>query len=106
MNGYKANLCSHDVWSLLQRNWIHFWLTGETPQTLSQLVTEIEDKFFPLQSQGRKFLLDMRNKVVPVFRWFKFTLKPPNSITSDNFLSAIWDTSQWNFLIKFGLKTA
>ena len=41
-----------------------------------------------------------------VFRWFKFTLKPPNSITSGNLLSAIWDTSHWNFFVKFGLKTA
>ena len=41
-----------------------------------------------------------------VFRWFKFTLKPPNSITHGNLLSAIWDTSHWNFFVKFGLKTA
>ena len=43
---------------------------------------------------------------VLIFRWFKFTLKPPNSITSGNLLSAIWDTSHWNFFVKFGLKTA
>ena len=41
-----------------------------------------------------------------LFRWFKFTLKPPNSITHGNLLSAIWDTSHWNFFVKFGLKTA
>ena len=29
-----------------------------------------------------------------------------NSITSEKFLSAIWDTSHWNFFVKFGLKTA
>ena len=40
------------------------------------------------------------------FRWFKFTLKPPNSITHGNLLSAIWDTSHWNIFVKFGLKTA
>ena len=28
-----------------------------------------------------------------VFRWFKFTLKPPYTIASGNLLSAIWDTS-------------
>ena len=39
------------------------------------------------------------------FRWFKFTLKPPNSITHGNLLLAIWDTSHWNFFVKFGLKT-
>ena len=41
-----------------------------------------------------------------VFRWFKFTLKPPNSVMHGNLLSAIWDTSHWNFFVKFGLKTA
>ena len=41
-----------------------------------------------------------------IFRWFKFILKPPNSITSGNLLSAIWDTFHWNFFVKFGLKTA
>ena len=37
-----------------------------------------------------------------IFRWFKFTLKPPNSIASEKFRLAIWDTSFWNFLVKFG----
>ena len=41
-----------------------------------------------------------------IFRWFKFTLKPPNSVTHGNLLLAIWDTSHWNFFVKFGLKTA
>ena len=37
---------------------------------------------------------------------FKFALKPPYSITTENFLSAIWDSSRWNFFVTFGLKTA
>ena len=41
-----------------------------------------------------------------VFRWFKFTLKPPYSGASERSLSAIWDTSHWNFFVKFGLRTA
>ena len=41
-----------------------------------------------------------------LFRWFKFTLKPPYRIAIGNFFLAIWDTSHWNFLVKFGLKTA
>ena len=41
-----------------------------------------------------------------ICRWFKFMLKPPYSIMHENFLSAIWDTSHWNFFVKFGLKTA
>ena len=42
----------------------------------------------------------------PVFRWFKFTLKPPYTVASGNLLSAIWDTSHWTSFVKFGLKTA
>ena len=42
----------------------------------------------------------------PFFRWFKFTLKPPYTITHGNLLSAIWDTSHWTSFVKFGLKTA
>ena len=55
----------------------------------------------PLQS--RLFLLLL---LLAIFRWFKFTLKPPYRIANGNFFSAIWDTSHWNFLVKFGLKTA
>ena len=36
------------------------------------------------------------------FRWFKFTLKPPNSIASEKLRLAIWDTSFWTFWVKFG----
>ena len=28
-----------------------------------------------------------------VFRWFKFTLKPPYTVAIGNFFSTIWDTS-------------
>ena len=41
-----------------------------------------------------------------IFRWFKFTLKPPYSRASERSLLAIWDTSHWNFFVKFGLRTA
>ena len=39
-----------------------------------------------------------------IFRWFKFTLKPPYSIMHDKLRLAIWDTSFWTFLVKFGHK--
>ena len=39
-----------------------------------------------------------------LFRWFKFTLKPPYSIARDNLRLAIWDTSFWTFWLKFGHK--
>ena len=40
----------------------------------------------------------------PIFRWFKFTLKPPYSITCGELWLAIWDTSFWTFWLKFGHK--
>ena len=40
-----------------------------------------------------------------LFRWFKFTLKPPYSITHSKLRLAIWDTSFWTFWLKFGHKT-
>ena len=39
-----------------------------------------------------------------IFRWFKFTLKPPYRITYDKLRLAIWDTSFWTFWVKFGHK--
>ena len=42
--------------------------------------------------------------LVLVFRWFKFTLKPPYSIACDKLRLAIWDTSICTFLLKFGYK--
>ena len=41
-----------------------------------------------------------------IFRWFKFTLKPPYTVVSGNLSLAIWDTSHWTSFVKFGLKTA
>ena len=39
-----------------------------------------------------------------LFRWFKFTLKPPYSIVCGKLRLAIWDTSFWTFWLKFGHK--
>ena len=41
-----------------------------------------------------------------IFRWFKFTLKPPYTVAHGNLLLAIWDTFHWTSFVKFGLKTA
>ena len=41
-------------------------------------------------------------KTIEVTRWFMFTLKPPQMMVISNFSSAIWDTSLWKFLVKFG----
>ena len=40
----------------------------------------------------------------PLFRWFKFALKPPYSIAHDKLRLAIRDTSFWTFWLKFGHK--
>ena len=55
------------------------------------------EKFLLFPTLGSKFLL---------FRWFKFTLKPPYTVAHENLLSLIWDASHRNFFLKFGLKTA
>ena len=39
-----------------------------------------------------------------LFRWFKFTPKPPYSIVRGKLWLAIWDTSFWTFWHKFGHK--
>ena len=43
-------------------------------------------------------------KIHVLFRWFKFTLKPPYSITHGKLRLAIWDTSFLTFWFKFGHK--
>ena len=51
------------------------------------------------------YLKDLYYKLLKlVFRWFKFTLKPPYSIALDNLRLAIWDTFFWTFWLKFGHK--
>ena len=40
-----------------------------------------------------------------IFRWFKFTLKPPIVVAIGNLQLAIWDTSFWNNFVKFGHRT-
>ena len=59
---------------------------------------------------GEVFVLCLMEAMVhqtsTVFRWFKFTLKPPYTIMHGNLSSAIWDTSHLTSFVKFGLKTA
>ena len=46
----------------------------------------------------------MHTSTCTIFRWFKFTLKPPYRITCGKLRLAIWDTSFWTFWLKFGHK--
>ena len=60
---FRAQHDSHDVWSMLERNWADFfWLTGKTPNTLSSLVNKLED-IYTQNYWMRRGLLDFRNKV-------------------------------------------
>ena len=62
--GYRCNEEMHDVWQLLERNWSHFfWLTGETPNSLSAIVTDVQNMYYPYIFRGRRTLLDFRNQV-------------------------------------------
>ena len=47
---------------------------------------------------------DLVSKYFLVFRWFKFTLKPPYSIAHGKLRLAIWDTFFSTFWLKFGHK--
>ena len=59
--------------------------------------------YFQLKSNDYNSMTDLFScNVVSIFRWFKFTLKPPNRITSEKLRLAIWDTSFWTFWVKFG----
>ena len=68
----------------------------------------VGDEAFPLRPDLMKpFPRGQRCNKLPedqLVRWFKFTLKPPYSIAHDKLRLAIWDTSIWTFLLKFGHK--
>ena len=91
-------------------------MVGRRDSCKSQKVIKIGQKYFLWTFWGllMTIMCDIKidvNMCEPrcvnlVFRWFKFTLKPPYRTASERSLSAIWDTSHWNFFVKFGLRTA
>ena len=52
----------------------------------------------------RKAAQQRAREPASLFRWFKFTLKPPYSIARGKLRLAILDTSFWTFWLKFGHK--
>ena len=66
----------------------------EQQDKLSELIDKVND-------QARMVGEIQQQQVI---RWFKFTLKPPNSIAIGKLRLAIWDTSFWTFWLKFGHK--
>ena len=62
--GYRANVQNKDLWTMLENNWNHFfWLTGETPVTLLNLVNTVQRTFYPNTDRGRKKVLNFQNQV-------------------------------------------
>ena len=61
-------------------------------------------EYFSEKRWSQKINVNVFGHVVAVFRWFKFTLKPPYSIARGKLRLAIWDTSFWTFWLKFGHK--
>ena len=84
--------CSHPVRGCL---WGHALLFR-----LHRGLTQFQSLLLLPQILGYFFFGYIR--VRAVFRWFKFTLKPPNSIALGKLRLAIWDTSFWTFWLKFG----
>ena len=71
--------------------WISYWASDQIRTSRNKSTCTF--KFFV--GEGATFV---------VFRWFKFTLKPPYSITHGRLQLAIWDTSFRTFWLKFGHK--
>ena len=64
MPGFRINAIGMDVWASLEQNWVHFfWLTGETPQTLTILVNTLRNRNFVHLRLGRIPSIDFRNQV-------------------------------------------
>ena len=64
MKIFRSDSVKRDVWVNLERNWIDFfWLTGETPPTLNDLVLKLERRFHPFVHCGCRNLLDFKNQV-------------------------------------------
>ena len=60
----RRNITVNDVWNSLEQNWnFFFWLTGETPFSLRNLVNRIQVKFFHKYHQLKGHKLDIKNQV-------------------------------------------
>ena len=60
----RATNGNRDVWQHLETNWTDFfWLTGETPDTLSKLVAKIKELYDTIYHQRRRSIVNFRNQV-------------------------------------------
>ena len=105
----------HDLWEQVSEKCKKYWKSQEFLKRKGVGTLSYASNIFTCNflSNGPIFnslvLLESSHSLdclcLSLFRWFKFTLKPPNSMACRNFFLAIWDTSHWNFFVKFGLKT-
>ena len=101
----KSRTCQFHFKQSLQRMLLKF------PATLNEVKSEFEEMMLQLLtvstiSEFQELLkcCFRKGSWVHLFRWFKFTLKPPYSIACDKLQLAISDTSFWTFWLKFGHK--
>ena len=93
--GGLGNLHCFYYWERNSSNlWLHYQFLGGLSLHLNHLIAS---RTYPRTYSGQFWNMS-------IFRWFKFTLKPPYSIALDNLRFAIWDTSFWTFWLKFGHK--
>ena len=72
------------------------------------ILKHVKDRSSTLKGCNTMYVEDVedgKRTYTHIFRWFKFTLKPPYSIVRGKLRLAIWDTSFWTFWLKFGHKT-
>ena len=61
---FRATVHNSDGWQNLAKNWVHFfWLTGETPDTLSMIVSRLRRQFHRIENPQRREALSTRNQV-------------------------------------------
>ena len=95
-----------EAWHNADKHYLFFfskyWIDGDTPAPIG-MYNVIPSLFLRIPRKKDKCgqFIKILNRV---FRWFKFTLKPPYSITHGELWLAIWDTSFWTFWLKFGHK--
>ena len=100
MEIFKSMLCTVCQYYLLK----YIYLMQHQPVKLLWLVEIILTMALMHYPIINGMIVVLKWPKVYIFRWFKFTHKPPYSIMCDKLWLAIWETSFWTFLVKFGLK--
>ena len=83
-------------WTFYLNHLSPLWGYFSTCVTVFRTYQNVQHAFLQFSEHAENFNM--------LFRWFKFTLKPPYSIAHGKLRLAIWDTSFWTFWLKFGHK--